>query len=156
MGLGDDFTAATGLDARDPANGPAATHYALQQAKAKGWGPWHAWTGDPWAGITHMQAGGWVHEPVLGVGKSGRKYALGESESEYVIPMSALRNIGRMPGMRPSDYNGDGGGGMSAVTALSFTLRVDGNIYGDTAMKAAIVDTVNTETRKGSIRIATR
>jgi murein DD-endopeptidase MepM/ murein hydrolase activator NlpD len=59
-GLGDAFTATTGLDARDPASGPAGVLYALQQAKAGGWGPWHGWKGDPMAGIDRYAQGGVV------------------------------------------------------------------------------------------------
>lgn len=39
-GLGDAFTKTTGLDARDPNNWQAEVDYALDQAKANGWGPW--------------------------------------------------------------------------------------------------------------------
>jgi hypothetical protein len=50
-GLGDEFTAETGLDARDPANGPAAVVWTLRYAARHGWTKFHGWTGDPWAGI---------------------------------------------------------------------------------------------------------
>lgn len=50
-GLGDLFTARTGLKASDPSNWRAAVDFSLDQAKSGGWGPWHAWRGAPWAGI---------------------------------------------------------------------------------------------------------
>ncbi len=40
-GLGDTFQAETGLDPRDPANGPAATDWALRYASKHGWADWH-------------------------------------------------------------------------------------------------------------------
>ncbi len=51
-GLGDAFTRATGLDARDPANAAAAIDFAMAQAAAGGWGPWHGAAG---AGIGQWQ-----------------------------------------------------------------------------------------------------
>jgi hypothetical protein len=39
-GLGDAFTAATGLDARDPSTWKQQIDFALDQAKTGGWGPW--------------------------------------------------------------------------------------------------------------------
>lgn len=40
-GLGDTFMQETGLDPRDPKNGPAATDWALKYASQHGWGDWH-------------------------------------------------------------------------------------------------------------------
>jgi hypothetical protein len=39
-GLGDEFTAATGLDARDPSTWQKQIDFSLDYAKNKGWGPW--------------------------------------------------------------------------------------------------------------------
>lgn len=50
-GLGDEFTKKTGLDARDKSTVKAQIDFALDQAKAGGWSPWHGWRGDPHAGI---------------------------------------------------------------------------------------------------------
>lgn len=53
-GLGDDFTRATGLDARDPANWRQADLFALDHAAEKGWGAFHAAAKmgiGPWDGI---------------------------------------------------------------------------------------------------------
>ena len=50
-GLGDAFTQATGLDARDPATWRAQIDWSLNHAAKNGWGPWHGHTGDPWEGI---------------------------------------------------------------------------------------------------------
>jgi hypothetical protein len=51
-GLGDKFTSQTGLDARDPRTWQAQVQFALEYAKANGWGPWNGWRGSPWAGIS--------------------------------------------------------------------------------------------------------
>jgi len=40
-GEGDNFTAKTGLDARDPSTWKAQIDYALETAKKNGWGAWH-------------------------------------------------------------------------------------------------------------------
>lgn len=50
-GLGDEFTAATGLDATNPDTWRAQIDFALDQALKKGWGPWHGWRGLPRAGL---------------------------------------------------------------------------------------------------------
>lgn len=50
-GLGDEFTKATGLDARDPNTVKQQIDFALDKAKSGGWSPWHGWKGDPMAGI---------------------------------------------------------------------------------------------------------
>lgn len=53
-GLGDEFTAATGLDARDPSTWPQQVAFSLDYAKKHGWSPWMgakaAGVGE-WAGI---------------------------------------------------------------------------------------------------------
>ena len=51
-GLGDVFTAQTGLDARDPTTEREQIKFALDQAAQSGWSPWHGWKGDPRAGLT--------------------------------------------------------------------------------------------------------
>ena len=50
-GLGDAFTKATGMDARDPNTWKAQVDWSLNQAVLGGWGPWHGHQGDPWEGI---------------------------------------------------------------------------------------------------------
>jgi hypothetical protein len=50
-GLGDKFTATTGLDARDPSTTLAQIRFSLDEAARGGWGPWHGWTGLPRAGL---------------------------------------------------------------------------------------------------------
>jgi hypothetical protein len=54
-GLGDEFTKATGLDARNPSTWKQQVDFALEKAKSGGWGPWHGWKGDQWAGIRGVQ-----------------------------------------------------------------------------------------------------
>lgn len=58
-GMGDDFTKATGLDARDPKTVNAQIDFALDHAAKKGWGPFH---GAANSGIAPMQ----------GIGQGGR------------------------------------------------------------------------------------
>lgn len=50
-GLGDQFTAQTGLHASDPSTIQSQIDFALDNAAQNGWGAWHAWKGDPYAGI---------------------------------------------------------------------------------------------------------
>jgi uncharacterized protein YukE len=50
-GLGEEFTKRTGLDARDPVTVRQQIDFALDEARKGGWGPWHGWRGDAWAGI---------------------------------------------------------------------------------------------------------
>ena len=60
-GLGDDFTANTGLDARDPANAKAAIDFALDHAAQNGWSAFHgaAKAGlAPFAGINQSPSAG--------------------------------------------------------------------------------------------------
>lgn len=42
------------------------------------------------SGNSPFAEGGWINEPILGIGKSGRRYTLGERESELVIPRSKM------------------------------------------------------------------
>jgi len=57
-GMGDDFTKATGLDARDSSTWPQQVDFALEQASKVGWKPWmgakNTGIGD-WEGITGGQ-----------------------------------------------------------------------------------------------------
>lgn len=50
-GLGDEFTKATGLNARDPSTVQKQIDFALDHAAKNGWGPWHGWSGSAFAGI---------------------------------------------------------------------------------------------------------
>lgn len=56
-GLGDTFTKQTGLNARDPSTWKQQVPFILDNALSGGWGPWHAWKGQPWAGIPHGGSG---------------------------------------------------------------------------------------------------
>lgn len=58
-GLGDEFTKATGKHASDPSTEREQIQFALDKAKEGGWGPWHGWKGDRWAGID--RGGGGSH-----------------------------------------------------------------------------------------------
>lgn len=59
-GLGDEFTAQTGLHASDPNTVPQQIDFALKHASQNGWGAWHGWKGDPRAGM----AGGGAPTPI--------------------------------------------------------------------------------------------
>ena len=50
-GLGDEFTAKTGLHASDPSTTRDQIDFSLDHARAHGWGAWHGWKGDEYAGI---------------------------------------------------------------------------------------------------------
>lgn len=57
-GLGDSFTKKTGLDAKDPATWRQQADFALDEAAKRGWGDWHGWKGDSFAGIGARGAAG--------------------------------------------------------------------------------------------------
>lgn len=60
-GLGDTFTQTTGLNARDPATVKQQIDFSLDYASKHGWGPWHGWTGNPFAGITRGNVEGGLY-----------------------------------------------------------------------------------------------
>lgn len=66
-GLGDEFTKATGLDARDPNTWKQQVDFSLDQAARGGWGPWH---GAAKAGIGDRQGIG-AGQPVQVADASG-------------------------------------------------------------------------------------
>lgn len=43
--------------------------------------------------IVGKASGGWIPEPVFGIGKSGQRYAFGERGPEYVVPYSQANDI---------------------------------------------------------------
>jgi hypothetical protein len=62
---------AAGIDPRKPEDAYRAVKFALDQAKAGGWGPWHGWKGDSYAGISRGTTlagvpGNIVSPPVVG------------------------------------------------------------------------------------------
>jgi hypothetical protein len=59
-GLGDEFTAATGLNASDPSTWQAQVDFSLYKASAGGWTPWSTMSAaglNKWSGIDHSQNG---------------------------------------------------------------------------------------------------
>lgn len=50
-GLGNNFMRTTGEDPRDPSTVQDQIRFALDNARLNGWGAWHGWKGDAWAGI---------------------------------------------------------------------------------------------------------
>jgi hypothetical protein len=94
-GLGDAFTAATGLDARDPNNAAAAIDYALSNVAKSGWGPFH--------GAARVGIG-----PMDGIG--------GRPSNLAPTPSDALTNpLGSGPAARTSQF----GLGLSAQAAYA-------------------------------------
>jgi hypothetical protein len=84
-GLGDAFTAATGLDARDPNNAAAAIDYALSNVAKSGWGPFH--------GAARVGIG-----PMDGIG--------GRPSNLAPTPSDALTNpLGSGPAARTSQFD---------------------------------------------------
>ena len=75
-------------------------------------------TGGNTSNSTGMARGGMINERIEGIGKSGKRYTLGEAGSEMVIPLSKMGSIG-------------GGGGDSGVTV---NVTVNGSIYSDRDM----------------------
>ena len=61
-GLGDVFTAKTGLHASDPSTVKQQIDFSLDHAAQNGWGPWHGWKGDPRAGLDGSNALGYANE----------------------------------------------------------------------------------------------
>jgi hypothetical protein len=94
-GLGDAFTAATGLDARDPNNAAAAIDYALSNVAKSGWGPFH--------GAARVGIG-----PMDGIG--GRPSNLAPTPSD-----SLTNPLGSGPAARTSQF----GLGLSAQAAYA-------------------------------------
>ena len=84
-GMGDDFTRATGLDARDPSTWPQQVRFALTQARQGGWGPW---MGAKAAGITGMEGIGGVASNYV---NSGRGQRVG---TESYAPAPTNPNVG--------------------------------------------------------------
>ena len=56
-GLGEEFTKATGLDAKDPSTWEAQARFSAKWAKKNGWGAWHGYTGPAFQGIPRGGAG---------------------------------------------------------------------------------------------------
>ncbi len=97
-GLGDEFTKATGLDARDPATWRQQVDFSLDQAAKGGWGPWH---GARKTGIGDFQGIGGKMADVAGapsplppVGAGAAQTPSGQAMPQYSMDviMRALMN----------------------------------------------------------------
>lgn len=107
-GLGNRFMAQTGLDPADPANWQKSTAFALDQAKAGGWGPWY---GAKNQGITGF----------MGIDRSA-KSAVGALERLTAGTMDAgkglnvlgggMDKLGNLLSKFPAAPSGGGGGGL--------------------------------------------
>lgn len=47
-----------------------------------------------WNSVTKLASGGILNEPVMGIGKSGKKYLMGEAGPEAVVPMNKMNGGG--------------------------------------------------------------
>jgi len=102
-GLGDAFTKATGLDARDPSTWPQQIDFALDHVTKNGWG---AWMGAKAEGITGM----------MGVnGRGGGQYSL-----------TPLRHVGGA-GSGPKSFNTPAAGYTGADSAGAMVAGGDGS-----------------------------
>jgi len=70
------------------------------------------WLGSAVNSIIGMQHGGWINEPILGIGKSGQRYTFGERGSEMVVPESQTERGGNT-----YNYNIDARGAQRGVSA---------------------------------------
>ena len=88
-GIGDRFTKATGLNARDPKTWKAQVDYALGIAKHEGWGAWH---GAAHVGIGNHQ-GLDYHGPVPTAGAPPRKVSPGKPASAVTAENASPTHI---------------------------------------------------------------
>jgi hypothetical protein len=104
-GLGNKFMAQTGLDPADPANWQQSTAFALDQAKASGWGAWYGAKGQ---GITGF----------MGIDQSATKAVgaldkLSTSSIDTAKNLSSgLGNLGNSLNQPGAAASGGGGGGL--------------------------------------------
>jgi hypothetical protein len=120
-GMGNTFSAQTGFQPGDPAAWKASVDYALDHAARNGWG---AWYGAAAAGIGNyqgigqnatarrMDVGGWLTEPVVGVGPSGTRYQL--HANEFVAPAG------------PRAAAAAGGGGGITLNVAAGAVQING------------------------------
>lgn len=89
--------------------------------------------------VIAFATGGLIREPVVGVGKSGRLYTLGENESEQtaVVPNSAFRRPGSRPGS-PVPGEAPSGGDVHHHYHLTFTGAVFGRDVEDVVVEAIV------------------
>jgi tape measure domain-containing protein len=66
-------------------------------------------------GVSPFAKGGWITEPILGVGASGRRYAFGEHEAELVVPGSRVGG----PVAAATGAEVGGGGGVHLTVNLN-------------------------------------
>lgn len=113
-GMGDDFTKATGLDARDPSTVKAQIDFALANAAKNGWGAWHG-AGKvgvgAWDGIGGAPQGGAASAsptqvaalgPLAGVGGGGAVPMPGGGVAASVNPVTGNPLPGSAPAAAPA------------------------------------------------------
>lgn len=108
--------------------GQASTSQALA------WAPWNS---------TGYDSGGWINEPVFGVGASGRRYTFAENNPEYVanpargqMGTSVEINIHNAPPVKSQKTRKKAGGGER--TDIWFDQQVAGLMWGSTETAKAI------------------
>jgi TP901 family phage tail tape measure protein len=111
-GLGDTFTAQTGLDARNPANVAAAVDFAMAQAAQSGWGGWH---GAPLAGVTPWMGIG------TGTGEAGTTAGSGVGLHDIVPAGQPAGTYQNAPG--GANYTPIGGGTDPASVAADANTK---------------------------------
>ena len=112
-GLGDTFTAQTGLDARDPSTIRQQIDFALDQVKSGGWGPWH---GAARVGIGPRQGiGTFTGDAAQFAGKWGQQ-AVQAIEDAGTAAVNTVSDAARSIAARTSQF----AMGLSSGDALAF------------------------------------
>ena len=71
--------------------------------------------------VNYFGRGGVINEPVRGIGRSGRRYVIGESGPERVVPLANDRNQG----------------------GITVNLNIDGNLIADRNAFNEFVDRIH-------------
>ena len=90
-------------------------------------------------GVAPFAKGGWITEPIFGVGASGQRYTFGEKESELIVPRSKVGAVA------PGGATGQGGD-VHHHYHLTFTGAVFGKDVED-----VVVDAIGNAQRRGRL-----
>jgi hypothetical protein len=123
-GLGDRAVAA-GIDPRT--NWQGGVDYALQEAARQGWGQWHGWKGNPWAGIKAGAGSGAPAGPVAAAG-GGAGNEAGQTVSGIGPPVPSTAAPTATAATTPPDYSG-----MRDILAQAYApqLKTGSQVLGD-------------------------
>ncbi len=114
-GLGDEFTAKTGLDAKDSSTWKAQVDFSLDKASKGGWGPWHGWKGLPYQGIGGFSPGA----PAAAAAGAGAGGGGGRQSSNTTTVGTVVVNT------QATDATGIARDIKPAMERLSFTTQSD-------------------------------